>query len=482
MSEERTYLELSEDEGSHKFYEAIVKGKELTILYGRIGDPGQKQVKTFPTPDAARAEAAKKVAEKTRKGYAPAVEGERKKRPVTRRPTASAPSKAKQAPVLWKFKTRTSAFGIFIDDERCWVGNQDGEVFALGHDGKVLQQFKLPDGVKCLVGDHDWLYAGCDDGNVYDLTGKVPRLAYSISESIDILWLDICGGVLAVSSANGGLTVLNAEEELMWEKKGTGGSAWMVRSTQEAIYHGHNHVTAYNATDGKKLWEQKKGGAILFGWQTDNYVYPGGSDVHRIDKKSGKLDLTCKVRNTVLSNAASPDDRYVFAGDSNSTVSCFDDKGKLLWALGTGCASALSMQYHGEKLYIVTTDGTLACLDASEAAITAAQAGTLPKTQQVQAPKPVAQVDTRQVESVSDAGGGVIVECVKEGEKVRVRVVSKGYDPTWHVQFPRNLREEGARFVVAEVREATQGGFYRAHGDIRKLAAAPATPKKKKRS
>lgn len=482
MSEERTYLELSEDEGSHKFYEAVVKGKELTIRYGRIGDPGQKQVKTFATAEEARAEAKKKVSEKTRKGYAPAVAGERKKRPVTRRSVASAPSTARQAPVLWKFETGEAALGIFIDENHCWVGNQGGRVFALDHAGKVQKQFKLPDGVKCLVGDHDWLYAGCDDGNVYDLTGKVPRLAYSIAEHIDILWLDICGGVLAVSDGAGGLTVLDAEEELMWEKKGKGGSAWMVRSTQEAIYHGGPAVTAYAATDGKKLWEQKKAGAILFGWQTDHYVYPGGSDIHRIAKKDGKVGLTCKVSSTVLSNAASPDDRFVFSGDSSSTITCFDDKGKLLWSLGTGCGSALSMQYHDEKLYIVTTGGTLACLDASEAAITAAQAGTLPKTQEVKAPRPVAQADTTQLETASEAGTGVVVECYKEGEKLRVRVVSPGYDPGWHVQFPRNLREEGARFVVDAVREATAGGYYRAHGDIRKLAAAaPAGKPKKKR-
>ena len=42
MSEERTYLELSEEgDGSHKFYEVVLKGKQLTIRYGRIGDAGQ---------------------------------------------------------------------------------------------------------------------------------------------------------------------------------------------------------------------------------------------------------------------------------------------------------------------------------------------------------------------------------------------------------------------------------------------------------
>jgi predicted DNA-binding WGR domain protein len=483
MSDERTYLELSEDVGSHKFYEAIVSGKKLTIRFGRIGDPGQTQTKTFATPDAARAEAQKKIGEKTRKGYAPAVEGVRKKRPVTRRSVASAPSRAKQAPVLWKFKTKDSAFGIFIDDRRCWVGNQAGQVFALGHDGKVQMQFKLPEGVKCLVGDRDWLYAGCDDGNVYDLTGKVPRLAYSIAEDVDILWLDICDGVLAVSDGVGGITLIDAEEELLWEKKSKGYSGWMVRSTPTTVFHGYSGgVTAYRASDGKQVWQQKQSSGVLFGWQTDSAAYPGCSsgNVYRLNKKTGKVELVCKTRGAVLSNATSPDDRFIFAGDSESTIYCFDATGKPLWVFGTGCGSALSMQYHEEKLYIVTTNGTLACLDASEAAITAAQAGTLPKTRELKVPKAVAQADTTHLETAREAGSGVVVECVKEGGKLRVRVVSPGYKVKWNVQFPRNLRAEGGRFVVDEVREATQGGFYRAHGNIRRLTAGTARPKKKR--
>src|SRR5262249_42310373 len=152
MSEERTYLELSEEgDGSHKFYEGVVQGKELTIRFGRIGDQGQISSKKFSTPEAAKAEAQKKIGEKTRKGYAPAVMGERKKRPVTRRSVASARSRAKPAPVLWRFEAGSYAFGIFIDDDRCWVGNERGQVFALNHDAKVQMQFRFKDGVKCLV-------------------------------------------------------------------------------------------------------------------------------------------------------------------------------------------------------------------------------------------------------------------------------------------------------------------------------------------
>jgi predicted DNA-binding WGR domain protein/outer membrane protein assembly factor BamB len=476
MSEERTYLELSEEGGgSHKFYEAVVKGKELTIRFGRIGDQGQTSTKKFPTPEAAKAEAQKKIAEKTRKGYAPAVMGERKKRPVTRRPVASRPSEAKKAPVLWKFESGSHAFGIFIDDDRCWVGNQNGRVFALNHDAKVMMQFRFKEGVKCLVGDESWIYAGCDDGNVYDLTGKVPRLAYQIAEDVDILWLDIWNGHLAVSDDEGGVNVFNPEEELLWKKKSKGDTGWMVRCDQMATYHGHSDgVTAYRMSDGKQLWHQKAADGVLFGWQTAESAYAGTmrDRVYALDKMKGKVTATCECDDAVLSNASSPEGEYIFAGDSASSIYCFDAKGKRLWKLGTTCGSALSMQYHEGRLYIVTTDGTLACLDASEAAVKAAEAGTVPKSKEVKAPKAVAVAETTAVETTRDSSKGVVVECVAEGSKLRVRVASSGYKKGWNVQFPRNLRQAGARYVVDEVRESTRGGFYRAYGNIRKLAGA----------
>jgi len=40
MTIEKTYLELS-DADAHKFYEVTLADCELTIRYGRIGDPGE---------------------------------------------------------------------------------------------------------------------------------------------------------------------------------------------------------------------------------------------------------------------------------------------------------------------------------------------------------------------------------------------------------------------------------------------------------
>lgn len=62
------YLELSDGQ-SHKFYKVTVDQTEVTIRYGRIGTQGQTATSTHATPEAAQAEANKKIEEKLKKGY-----------------------------------------------------------------------------------------------------------------------------------------------------------------------------------------------------------------------------------------------------------------------------------------------------------------------------------------------------------------------------------------------------------------------------
>lgn len=81
--------------------------------------------------------------------------------------------------------------------------------------------------------------------------------------------------------------------------------------------------------------------------------------------------------------------------------------------------------------------------------------------------------NTSGLDAVTAAEGeepaGVIVRCVKEGGKLRVKVASDGFDPTFNVQFPRSLRQEGARYLVEAVEPSSNGTFYRATGDIKLL-------------
>ncbi|MFE9192873.1 PQQ-binding-like beta-propeller repeat protein [Micromonospora sp. NPDC007208] len=471
MSQETTYLELSEVDGAHKFYEVIVDNATLTVRYGRIGDQGQVKASAYPDNARARAAAAKKIGEKVRKGYAPAVPGVRQKRTVSRRQIVSTRSTAHTAPVLWRYDSGAPAFGIFVDGQHCMVGNEHGVITTLDHDAQVRSQVRLPDGVKCIVADDAWIYAGCDDGNVYDLSGKVPRVAYAIAPEIDIYWLDIHDGVLGVSDADGGITAVDHEDEFLWRRPGRGRSAWMVRCDNDAIYHGHSQgVTGYEWRTGGELWHTRTG-SVLFGWQEQGSVFAGTGtrEVVRLSK-SGRLERTYRCDAPVFSCATAEGGRYVFAGDSQSSIYCFDAAGTRLWKLGTGCGSAYSMQYHDDRLYVVTTGGHLACIDASEPAIRAAQAGDVPQVRDIKAPRQTPQpVQPTIVEVTSDSGAGVVVQCLDDRGRLRVQVLSDGYRRDWSVQFPKGIREPGARYLVTEVRESSRGGYYRAYGDIRRL-------------
>lgn len=55
---------------SSKFWEIELEGAGFTVRFGRIGTAGQTQQKSFATPEKARAEHDKLVAEKVKKGYA----------------------------------------------------------------------------------------------------------------------------------------------------------------------------------------------------------------------------------------------------------------------------------------------------------------------------------------------------------------------------------------------------------------------------
>ena len=73
------------------------------------------------------------------------------------------------------------------------------------------------------------------------------------------------------------------------------------------------------------------------------------------------------------------------------------------------------------------------------------------------------------LETTTSVGEGVLLQCLKDGKKLRIRVVSDGYSPVFNIRFPRSIREEGALYVVEEVEEVASGGSYIAYGKIRRF-------------
>ena len=88
----------------------------------------------------------------------------------------------------WQFQSNFPSFALTINNGKVWFGNDFGEVFGFNLSGEMKRRIKLPSGVKCLVADMGhWLYAGCDDGIVYDLSREeAPRIAYEIESAVSI--------------------------------------------------------------------------------------------------------------------------------------------------------------------------------------------------------------------------------------------------------------------------------------------------------
>ena len=66
-------------------------------------------------------------------------------------------------------------------------------------------------------------------------------------------------------------------------------------------------------------------------------------------------------------------------------------------------------------------------------------------------------------------GDGVLVQCVKDGQKLRARVVADGYEPDWNMRFPGSIREEGMLYVVDQVKIGPKGKSYIACGEIKRF-------------
>ncbi|PJJ53074.1 vWA domain-containing protein [Hymenobacter chitinivorans] len=73
------------------------------------------------------------------------------------------------------------------------------------------------------------------------------------------------------------------------------------------------------------------------------------------------------------------------------------------------------------------------------------------------------------LEETDTIGSGILIQCVKDGSKLRARVVSDGFDPNWNMRFPRGIRDESTLFVVEQVNTAPDGKSYIASGEIKKF-------------
>lgn len=290
-------------------------------------------------------------------------------------------------PNLWEYTPpnpagvwKVPAWGLWVNDDGCWVGNRDGWVFALSHEGEVLNQHKLPKMVRSLFGNEHTIFASCDDGQIYDLTtGKLPQSVYNARPSnryydyeFPLLALHYSSPYLLLADLYGQVTLLTSEFQIQWEEKYDLWRIWFLEFAEQYIYLGHSRgVNCYHLETGKILWEKHTTSAVLTGKINGQSIIVGCSDggiyclnqIGNVKNKQTEMIQLATCEGAVYACTISEDGQYIWASDYQGSLYCFTMKGELLSTKELGVGAFLALKIWGNNLYGVTTNGTIIAMN-----------------------------------------------------------------------------------------------------------------------
>jgi uncharacterized protein (TIGR02996 family) len=148
------YFEFSEG-GSSKFWEITLDGKSFVTRYGRIGTDGQKTPKKFASPEKAREEAKKLIAEKVGKGYVEQRGGD----DGVRAPVVAAARNPELEQAILADPDDESAYLVYAD----WLqgqGDPRGELITLSAQAAKAKDRKLKAAADKLFAEHEDYFLG----------------------------------------------------------------------------------------------------------------------------------------------------------------------------------------------------------------------------------------------------------------------------------------------------------------------------------
>ncbi len=290
------------------------------------------------------------------------------------------------APIVWQYKVPNPngswtipILDLWVNEQGCWFCTREGQVLVINHQGEPIQQYALPKLTRCLAGCEDAPYVSCDDGNLYDLTAKLPQAIYAVrpvndySYTYQILAFEQTPQTLLIADVYGHIQALNVDLELQWQQQQADyWQSWFLRSDSATAYLGHYRgVNAYNLKTGQENWMQLLAAPVLCGGLTQQEVIVGCSDrnIYRLQKtadpQTGEIMIgpiyTCAGMPYVLT--ISGDEQSFLVGDYTGKIERIDLDGNLKAAIQLEAGAITALKCWGDRLYATTSQGVLICLD-----------------------------------------------------------------------------------------------------------------------
>ncbi|MEY2976482.1 MAG: hypothetical protein RLZZ435_619 [Cyanobacteriota bacterium] len=272
--------------------------------------------------------------------------------------------------------------GSAVNDQGIWLGVWDGQLFVVDHQGDEIQRYDLskPTHSLTIVGEEPWV--SCDDGNLYDLTAKLPQPLYGVRPEGDehyyyIIWaIQSCADGLLIADAYGHLWRLLPDLSVGWHYHDPQcwQGCWLGVDATQGYWGYYRGVIAFDLQTGKEVWRVSLDAPVLCGEVLDNEIIVGCSDrsFYSLGKTADLKTQEPPVRKVYTSAglpytiAVMPDQSSLFVGDFTGHIEQLaisaDRDYHCIGRLQLNGGAVTRLELWNDRLYAGTNRGTLFAL------------------------------------------------------------------------------------------------------------------------
>ncbi|BAQ66812.1 hypothetical protein GM3709_3577 [Geminocystis sp. NIES-3709] len=261
-----------------------------------------------------------------------------------------------------------------IDREYCYVGNRDGLLSVLNHQGELFYTLQLPSKISSIITSQEKIYIACNDGKIYHLKNQALESIYNArpenNYDYQYIILALCHSKenLVLVDIYGNLTFLDKDYQKQWQLSTSLSHSISLCSDGERIFLGHSKgINCYSCKDGQLLWKHDLTWGVMWQYLTSEELVFGCSDgtISKITPRFQwstnyvKFSSIAQCQGSSYSGFVNIDTQLIFSCDHYGYFYCFQINGNLILKEYSPFGAILNLKSFNNTLYSTTNKGTI---------------------------------------------------------------------------------------------------------------------------
>lgn len=278
---------------------------------------------------------------------------------------------------LWKLPI----WSLTVNNENCWLGNRDGLMLGLNQEGAIINQQELASKINCFLTNENYFYCACDDGQIYDLRGKIPQSVFNLHphtyySNLNIFNLAFAEDNILIVDTHGNLKLVNHQFKIIWENnRDQLWRSWFLAYQDPQIYVGHSKgINCYDIGRGKLLWKNEMKSSVLWGEIVNKSLIIGTSNgqIYKVNQQGDWKTQKTRMRkifqgqSALFSGIIMPEKKLIITADYQGYIYCLNCQGKLMFQSQIEKGAILNLKPWQNLIFAVTTEGTILAFDLQE--------------------------------------------------------------------------------------------------------------------